>query len=177
MTESSVNELAAELAQLKAKLQRLEDERAISDLISRYGYLVDLPMEEEWLALFTEDGVMDAVYGHGVYEGQSRWEGIDALRGFINDPAGRRRPEAYTRTMHLTNLNMVIHIDGDEATADAYSAVILRPHEGPLRLTTAGVSQWKCRRVDGVWKLVQRTRREIADSKGTAELVARSLED
>lgn len=173
--EIDISELAAKLEALKAQVQRLEDEREISDLISRYGYLVDLPMEEEWLGLFTEDCVMDASFGHGVYEHESRWEGIDAFREFINDTGGRCRPEAYLRTMHLTNLNMIIHIDGDEATADAYSTVILRPEDGPLRLTTAGVSQWKCRRVNGVWKLVQRTRREIADPEGTAKLIARSL--
>ncbi|MCU1442956.1 MAG: putative hydrolase or acyltransferase of alpha/beta superfamily [Cryobacterium sp.] len=171
----TLGEVVEELKRTQERLQRLEDEREIANLLALYGYLVDLPLEEEWLDIMTEDAVMDARFAHGAYPDESRWQGREALREFINDPTGRRRPGSYLRTMHVPTNNLVIKVDGDEALANAYSFVILKDDEdGKYRVTTAGASHWKFRRVDGKWRIAQRSRREIADDT-VQELLADTL--
>ena len=51
---------AGQMADFDARLQVLEDEKAIRALISAYCYHADSGHDEELLALFTEDGVLSS---------------------------------------------------------------------------------------------------------------------
>jgi hypothetical protein len=42
---------------LEKRIQALEDERDIMDTINAYGHCIDYGLKDEWLDLFTDDGV------------------------------------------------------------------------------------------------------------------------
>lgn len=176
-TPESLAELAEQVAALTTRVQQLEDEREISRLLALYGFLVDLPLEDRWVDLFTEDGVMDARFGNDAYPDMAgNIVGHEALREFINDPAGRRRPSHYGRTMHMQSNNETIYIDGDEAIANGYSWVAHRDADGRVSITTAGANEWALRKVDGRWKIARRSRRDVGDT-ANAELLERTIVD
>lgn len=177
-TNDEIARLSTALAEQGARIQRLEDEREISHLLSTYGFLVDLPGNQRWVDLFTEDGSVDMIFGNGSYEGVGEVKGHAALLEFITDEqrAGRMLPENFPNIMHMQGNNENIHIDGDEATANSYSWVIQRsPAEKTLRISTGGVNSWRFRRENGRWFIVNRTRREVGDPQN-AELLQRSVE-
>jgi SnoaL-like domain len=59
------------LAGLAARVQRLEDERAIENLQRSYGFFVDKALWQETADLFTEDGTLE-IGGRGVFAGRAR---------------------------------------------------------------------------------------------------------
>ena len=59
------------LADLTARVQRLEDERAIENLQRSYGFFVDKALWQETADLFTADGTLE-IGGRGVFEGKAR---------------------------------------------------------------------------------------------------------
>jgi len=176
--EDRLTKLSAVVADQQARIQRLEDEREISQLLSLYGFLVDLPGDQPWVNLFTDDGSVDMSFGHGAYAGVGEVQGHEALLEFIKDDGGvgRKRPGNFLRIMHMQGNNEAIHIDGDEAVANSYSWVLRREPDGGLKITTGGVNQWHFRRVDGRWLIVSRTRREVGDPLN-AEILAPTVVD
>ena len=52
------SEMVARLEALEARVQELEDERAIRELLARYGYTADTCKDEAFVDLYTEDGTM-----------------------------------------------------------------------------------------------------------------------
>ena len=64
---------------LAARIQRLEEIRAIKDLITRYAKASDKNNDPElMLPLFTEDGALDVGSGYG------RYQGHEVLRNFFS---------------------------------------------------------------------------------------------
>jgi hypothetical protein len=59
------------LASLAARIERLEDERAIENLQRSYGYFVDKALWNETADLFAEDGTLE-IGGRGVFVGKAR---------------------------------------------------------------------------------------------------------
>jgi len=72
------------------------------------------------------------------------------MRDLITDPNGHQRPGFYGYSMHVSGVNLVIHIDGDDAVANSYS-LLYKEEEGAIRLISAGSNEWTLRRVDGTW--------------------------
>lgn len=161
----AIGQLSERLAAQEQRIQQLEDEREISRLLSLYGFLVDLPGDQDWVDLFAEDGSVDMVFGHGAYAGVGEVKGHEALLEFITDSngVGRKRPGNFLNIMHMQGNNETIHIDGATATANSYSWVLRREEDGSLKITTGGVNRWHFRKVDGRWFIVKRTRREVGD--------------
>jgi hypothetical protein len=153
----------SELDQLKRRVTQLEDERAIRELISRYGHYADLGHEDAWVGQWTEDGVYDLVSvlraGAG-YDGLVRFEGHAELYRQIRDPAAHKAMEG--RSLHVQDMDLVIRIDGDEAVAESYSMTLLRDGNDMV-LRSAGMIRWTFRRIDGRWLIREKKRRPAGD--------------
>jgi hypothetical protein len=162
-------DLEARLAQLEARVQELEDERKIREVLSRYGFNADCHRDREYVELYTDDGVLDlSDGGMGKYDGIVRFEGKAALYEFKTTarPAG-----LHGQVMHCMGNNVVTHIDGDEAVVDSYS-VVLKGSGPNVGVWTAGNNQWRLKKVAGTWLLKERRRRSIGDADFTTNVDA-----
>lgn len=156
---------ANKLHEIKARLQRLEDERDLRALIARYGHYADLGYEDAYVDQFTDDGIYDIVTvmrkGAG-YVGNVRFEGREALYAHIRDPAAHKQFEG--RSLHFQDINCVIHVDGDAATAESYSMTVLEEADQTI-VRSAGMNRWRFRRVDGRWRIAEKRRRPPGDAE------------
>src|SRR6516162_5565016 len=104
---------------LEARLQLLEDDKAIREVLARYGYNADQGRDNAYVNLFTEDGVLDLSTGPGRPGGNSpenagkpspdeevvvRYDGHDAIRGFITNPKGHKAIEG--QCLHVMGNNL-----------------------------------------------------------------------
>jgi len=162
---STLEELSAQVQALQKRVQELEDERAIRDLMSRHDYNFDCGRDEEWLRLWTKDGAYDLVSTVKYPDGSSRevaqcWSGADGLREFVSHPEGHHRPGFYGHSMHSAGNNMVVHVHGDTAKVNSYS-LLYQEHEGTVSLVSGANNQWTLQKVDGKWHFQARRRRQI----------------
>lgn len=165
-----MNDIENRLAALEKRLAELEDERAIRELLSRYGYYADACLDEEYLALFTEDGAMDVSQG-GTEDPYAvlRWEGRDTLRTFLKDRTAAHGNGFAGRSLHLQGNNITVTVTGDTAVAAGYSFIFHQ--DGPqLKLLSASTNEWRLAKVDGVWRISLRKRRMMG-SPDTAEVL------
>lgn len=162
MNEGSA--ILARLEALEARLVELEDERAIRDLLSRYGFTADTCMDEAFVELYTDDATVklslcdDTLTDDDV----GIWEGRDGIREFITHPKGHHSPALYGKSMHV-NDNIVIHLDGDEATANSYQFAMAMVEGGGVTVLSAGNNQWQLRKVDGAWQIKERRGAYLGD--------------
>ena len=154
---ATVAELEARIKQLEARMTEAEDERAIRELLARYGYTADVCKDKEYVDLYTEDGVMDL--GSASYGRLMRWEGKKGIWEFITDPRGHHN-EKYGKRMHVQGNNVVCHIKGDTAIVNSYSIVLLSKGNDTI-LDGAGNNQWTLKKVQGKWYIKERRRRQI----------------
>jgi hypothetical protein len=167
---ADVDAAGARLAALEARLRLLEDEKEIRELMSRYGYYADAPLDEKYFALFTEDCVMDVSSGaaddpYAVV----RWEGRDTLRRFMAERLAQHDNGFYGHSMHMQGNNVAITVDGDTATASGYSFIFHQDGE-TLRLLSASLNAWRFRRESGRWLIHERKRR-MAGAPDLADVV------
>jgi len=154
---NSIEELAAEVRELRKRVKELEDERAIRELLSRYSYHTDSCKDRELLDLFTDD----AVYELGTEKpGIIRSEGREALWQFITNPEGHHNPEKYGRRMHVSDDSFVCHLNGDQAIVNSYSIVLVRDGDN-IKIETAGNNEWLVVRENGSWRVKARRRKHI----------------
>ena len=156
---ATVTELETRLKMLEARMTEAEDERAIRELLARYGYTADVCKDKEYVGLYTEDGVMDL--SSSSYKTLMRGEGRKGIWEFMSDPTGHHNPDKYGRRMHDQGNNVACHIKGDEAVVNSYSIVLLRKGEQVI-LDSAGNNQWKMKKIGGKWFIRERRRRQIA---------------
>ncbi|MFJ3667422.1 nuclear transport factor 2 family protein [Streptomyces sp. NPDC090106] len=162
------------LAALEARLRDLEDDREIRELLARYGYYADAPLDDEYFALFTQDCVMDVSSGRGEdpYE-IVRWEGLDQMRRFLSERTAQHDNGFYGRSLHVQGNNLAVRVTGDDAVANGYSFIFHQ--DGPtLRLLSASLNEWHFRREAGRWKI--RTRKRRMPGAPDAQEVLRAAE-
>lgn len=170
MTEVDTSALVARLAALEERVERLEDEKAITELLARYGYYADAKLDDEYYALFTENCVMDVSSGQQPepYE-VVRWEGRDKLRQFLTERTAQHDNGFYGRSMHAHGNNLAIKVNGDTAVATSYS-LILHQDGATLKLLGASVNEWQMAKVAGTW-LIQERKRRMLGAPDTADVV------
>lgn len=144
--------IEARLNSAESRLSYLEDQEAIRECLARYGYAADLGRSEEWLDLWTTDGIYD------LDDGQRK--GREKLTEIIAAPNGFHK-SIENHCLHTVG-NLFIRINGDTAWAEGYSVVIVR-EVAPDRhaLLSCGYNHWDFQRVDGRWHLQRRYRRAI----------------
>ena len=166
------DDLEARVVELERRMKLVEDEHAIRELLAKYGFAADTCKDEEWVALFTDDGTMDLTMGNvESYSGHRRWTGHDELRQFIGNPEVHHHPDSYGRAMHVSGNNLVIDIHGDEAICESYSLNIRKDPGGPgFVVFDAANNHWKLRRENGEWRIQERGRRQVADGDYVSNL-------
>ncbi|MFE6508415.1 nuclear transport factor 2 family protein [Nocardioides sp. NPDC057767] len=149
------------LTELEHRLQTLEDEREIVQLLTTYGPLVDSGSSAEVAAIWTEDGV----YDNDVIEMNGR-DQIFAMvesaphRGFIAGGCA-----------HF-NGPVSVHVDGDTAVAVTHSLMVLH-EDGSFRINRATANHWQLRRTDEGWRATARVGR-VLDGNELAPLLLRT---
>ena len=123
---------------LVKRLELLEDEREILKTLYRYGHYIDYGLEQEWVGLFTEDGI----YEIRLRQSGSviRKEGSQALAQFIAEHTSA--PAKYHK--HLL-VEPLITLEGkNQATVESY---FLRVDEGEGKLYILAFGRYKDRLV------------------------------
>ena len=130
----------------------LEDRLAIERQLYELCYLIDEPDPAGWVAIYTEDGVSEAVM-IGASEPFSRSEGTDELRAFIDIvTAGDRPPSLH----HLTGIVF------DELTADTArtrSMLVVTTQSAETSepvINTHGIRHDRWRKTPDGWRLAHR---------------------
>ncbi|MBK1787120.1 nuclear transport factor 2 family protein [Prauserella cavernicola] len=165
-----MSDLEDRLAAVEKRLGELEDERRIRELLSRYGYYADACLDDEYLALFTEDGAMDVSRG-GTDDPYAvlRWEGREAMRTFLTDRTAAHGDGFAGRSLHLQGNNLTVTVRGDTAVAAGYS-FIFHQDGSRLRLLSASTNEWRLVKADGEWRIAVRKRRMLG-APDTAEVL------
>ncbi len=134
---------------VEKRLEALEDERAITQVLYRYATGFDYSRPDELLALFTEDAVLEirAAKGGSV----RRFEGA-TLQKFFKD---RPKPSSPLPTSKHLVTAPLIAIDGNTAKSECYLAVLSARPEGTA-VGTYGRYEDRFVKRNGRWLLQER---------------------
>lgn len=146
--------------ELEARLQHLEDERDIRQLIAAYGPLADAGAATEVAALWTSDGVYDV---DEVY-----LEGQDQLAAMVLSKPHQSWIEAgcahVVGPVHVT-------IDGDRAVAVGHSLMVVQ-QDGRFVVRRATANHWVLVRTSAGWRASRRTNRVLDGRDESPALLA-----
>jgi hypothetical protein len=123
---SDVIDAASELAELRERLGRLEDERAIVATMQRYSESLDYGDNNGWAATFTSDGFFD-VRRRG--EPMFSHTGTEQLAAFAATHTSA--PAVYHKHFLSTP---AIDLEQDRATARTYFTMLHENEAGPIVL-------------------------------------------
>lgn len=172
MTQSSDPGTNDRLAELERRITELEDERDIRFLISEYGYVSDIGGPDDFADLFTADGALDVSMGksYGEFATSERWEGRDRLHDFIADPEGRWDKTWYGNVLHLQGNNVVVTVEGDQATASGYALSVIS-RDGKLEIIGASANRWLMDKSSGRWRIRERKLRAVSHPEFAAMIL------
>jgi ketosteroid isomerase-like protein len=150
------------IAELAARLQRVEDELAVTRVLTRYGFTVDLGDADATAALYTDDTVIDL-------GPTSQFHGTDGARQLVLD---ERHQEILGRCAHTMGPFVVdIDVDGDRATAVGYVRVYISdPDMRNPRLWRIGYTRLELVRAGTTWRIATRLSRSLGADEGAALL-------
>lgn len=144
-------------ATLAERVQRIEDEKEIRELLVRYGRYLDSLDFKSYSELFARDGEWS-----GLTTGYTPVRGPAEIRATMEKAFAERRydPE------HITNLhlisNVMIQVDGDRGTGYSRWTVVTRNDKDEPFVRISGRYEDEYVREDGRWKFRKRVaRREI----------------
>ncbi len=134
---------------VEARLQRLEDEQAIRNLLVEYGYDLDTQNLEGYSKLFAKDGTWTGGIGSA--------KGPDGIYAMLQKALAKAPPydPAKVRSFHLLT-NFYIQVDGDKATARSKWTFFGRSDDNKLVPRLAGHYDDTFVREDGKWKFKSR---------------------
>jgi uncharacterized protein (TIGR02246 family) len=135
------------LAELEARVQRMEDRDAIFALFMRYRECLDEKDFSGYAALFGMDG--EFVAAGGTAKGRAGIEElVDGMRGsLLTAVAGD--------DLHIV-VNPEISIDGDRATSRSTWIYIVKGDDGEPTLCKVGHYEDELVREDGEWRFARR---------------------
>lgn len=119
------------------------DRMDIHDLFARYCFLVDENRADEWVALFTPDGVFDV-------PGLARMEGREQVRRIIEMVSANSKGKWRHQ---LTNILAEPAADADSATFKIYGLVT--DWSGNGAVSTFNDYSGKLRKIDGEWRIAE----------------------
>jgi ketosteroid isomerase-like protein len=137
-------------ADLEARLELLEAERAITRTLHRYAQSIDYGDEEGWVDCFTEDGVFDVRSRHA-HQLKRLITGRDELRAFV--ARHTRAPELWHK--HLL-IEPLIDVDGETATCVSYLLVVMEHEDVPVMRVFGRYRDRLVRGEDGRWRFRER---------------------
>jgi ketosteroid isomerase-like protein len=150
------------IEELAARVQRLEDEREITRVLTRYGFAVDVGDADATAALYTGDTLIDL----GL---TAQFTGTEGARQLVLD---ERHQQIVGRCAHTMGPFVVdIDVDGDHARATGYVRVYISDEDmrNP-RLWRIGYTKLELRRAGSTWKIAERLSRSVGAAGGAALL-------
>lgn len=157
------------LASLEERVRAAEDHLEILNLLNRYGPLVDSGAGHDAAALWQAGGGYAFTTAEGAQARLSAPEQLEDLYGSAVHSA-----LIDTGSAHVT-ATPVVRVEGDHATALAYSFV-LRGEDDRWIVWRAAVNHWSLVRADGRWRISERTNRAVDGSDESYALMRRVLE-
>lgn len=136
----------------------LEEKDRIRELLALYCHHYDEARFDLWLALWTDDAVLDV-------DGQE-FRGRAGLEAFAKSAL---LVDGKPPMKHLV-MNEVISVDADTATSTCYLLVVRKDSEGALVPSTAGVYEDRLVKRDGRWLFA---RRKVRRDLRAAQFLAR----
>jgi ketosteroid isomerase-like protein len=149
-----------QIADLARRVQALEDQLAIYQLIATYGPAVDSQSALAVGELWSEDGVYDPS-GVNPYAGRAAVEGL-----VYGEPHLSYLQAGCAHVLSLPH----VAVDGDTAVAVNHSRVYLRDGTS-WRLERVSANPWELERADGAWRVGRRTNRLLDDDPAARELL------
>lgn len=119
-----------------------QDCEEIRQVIARYCHYLDSVQAKEVAALFTDDAVVDI--------GGNKAQGSEAIEAFYEGL--RSTYQVMPMAHHVTNV--VVDVDGDDATSQSYILVLALGQ--PATIATTGYYEDRLRKIDGQWRFVER---------------------
>ncbi|MEO5841423.1 MAG: nuclear transport factor 2 family protein [Acidimicrobiales bacterium] len=153
-----MDEINRTLAELSARVQRLEDERAITRVLTRYGFAVDIGDADATAALYTDDTVIDL-------GPTSQFHGSAGARQLVLD---ERHQAIVGRCAHTMGPFVIdLDINGDRATATGYVRVYISDDDmlNP-RLWRIGYTKLELVRSGATWRIATRLSRSVGAEDG-----------
>ncbi|MFT5889752.1 MAG: ketosteroid isomerase-like protein [Zhongshania sp.] len=151
---------------IEQRLQALEDQQAIYQVICSYGYAVDGLNAEAVGSCYVDEGIY-AVGDVGIMDGREKIEAITRDPGHL----------AYVAAgcAHMSTLPYVI-IDGDQAIATCHTMVPMHGEEGFFigRLSASRIEL--ARQECGTWKIVHRQNYMLNGDPEASKLLGRLKE-
>jgi hypothetical protein len=141
------------------RLQAVEDELAIRNLITRYGLAVDCGAAATAAALHTADWVYEvAAPGSGRDDGDRHEEATLLMEGqaAIHSMLEGAGHQALLPNCAHTVGPLQVELDGDSASASGYSRLYHTEGEA-VRLVRLGLNRWLLRREEDGWRIQRRT--------------------
>lgn len=135
------------LAEALRRIQRLEDEAEVRNLLSSYGLATDGGSAEATANIFAEDCLIDI-------DGVAFMEGRDQARGIVTSPLHQ---EIMPNCAHIMG---PFHItwEGETAVATGYATVYLKEGDS-VKIWRQSYGRWELVRRDGRWQVLKRTSR------------------
>jgi len=134
---------------LEQRVLQLEAEKEIREVIVKYGEYLDARNYAGYASLFASDGMWTGGFGSAT--------GPAAIEEMLEKNLGEPEPGFINKTSFHLNTTIVVHVEGDEATARSRYLFITAVDETKPNVLLAGryVDQFK--RENGAWKIYRRT--------------------
>jgi SnoaL-like protein len=140
-------------AELWARLQVLEDERAILTTLYQYGHAMDYGPDADFLDCFTDDGIWD-VRMRRTPDGAFTCAGRAEIAASLEAQTSVRAPALYAK--HLLVEPRIV-LDGDAASVDSYFLRIEPRDDAATQIVASGRYLDRLIRCDDArWRLTQR---------------------
>jgi uncharacterized protein (TIGR02246 family) len=154
-----VSDLEETVERLAARLQAVEDELAITRLLTSYGFAVDGDDPDACADIYTADAIVTIDHATAL-------KGRDQLRGIVTSDAHQAILPGCAHVMGPFTIN----VWGDIATAIGYATVYVADEAG-RSVWRQSLSRWMLKRVAGAWKVEHRE--SWAVGTGLAQFIAR----
>jgi hypothetical protein len=148
------------------RLQRLEDQLAIYQVVCGYGYAVDGLNAEALGGLYTENGVYE------VSDRDAAFEGRAAVQAITQSPGHRDMVGA--GAAHISTLPYVV-IEGDRAVATCHTMVARHGSDG-FYIGRLSASRIELERRPEGWQITRRTNIVLSGGGDGSQLLGRLTE-
>jgi uncharacterized protein (TIGR02246 family) len=158
-----MSDLEATVQRLAARLQAVEDELAITRLLTSYGFAVDGNDPDGCADLYAPDAVV-------TIDDATTLTGRAELRGIVTSEAHQAILPGCAHVMGPFN----VHVSGDTATAIGYATVYVAgdvADDAGRHVWRQSLSWWTLRRGSGRWQVERRE--SWAIGRGPAQIIAR----
>jgi hypothetical protein len=161
---TTIDELAARLARLDARVAELEDELAVRRLIASYGPAVDSGDSTAAGALWTKDSVYDMDVGV-----------LDGSAGVSEMVVGDHHQEIIGGGSAHNIGPALVRVSGDRAAALTYSQLFRADGKGGFYIWRVAANRWDLVRTDGEWQIAGRFTRLLDGREDAREILRASV--